>query len=336
MAQFLRPDGVISQGSWTGGFADIDEATPNDADRAYSANNPGGSIFEVSLSDPADTPDTGTSTIRYRHGRVNNGTLSGTGTATTLDVSVMQGGITIASDAQQAPGGAYVTRSWTPDLSAVTNWNDLRLRFVPGGGGGSPSNRRGVAISFAEGEVPDGAPPVTTIPVTAASQASEGQAAGTNAQHLAAVLSGSIAATAQPLTTSVSSATVSAVAAAQLASDAQVAGTNARHVSGVAAAQMASEAQAAATNARHLSSVAAVQAASEGQAPMTNSLHLSGVIGAAIGSAAQAAVTNARRVLAVLTATVQIVAGAFAGPGGGGAPGMAGRRRTGMGMGMRM
>ena len=166
MAEFLRPDGLISAGSWTGNHTALDEALPSDADRAYSQNNPNGSIFEVSLSNPSGTPGSGTFTVRYRHGQVNNGTLSGTGTATALDVSIVQGTTVIASDAQQAPSGAYATRTWAPDLSGISDWADVRFRAVATGGGGSPANRRGVAISWVEVEVPDPAAPPTdfTIP----------------------------------------------------------------------------------------------------------------------------------------------------------------------------
>lgn len=173
MVQFLRPDAIVSQGSWTGDHTAIDEATASDADRAYSQDNPNGSIFEVSLSNPGSSPGAGTTTVRYRHGQVKSGTLDGAGTATALDVAVYQGTTLIASDAQQAPGGAYATRAWSPNLSAVTDWNDVRLRFVATGGGGSPANRRGVAVSWAEIEVPD-APAGITGTMAAAESGGDG------------------------------------------------------------------------------------------------------------------------------------------------------------------
>lgn len=161
MAQFLRPDSLVSAGSWTGSNTSIDEATADDGDFAYSQDNPNGSIFEVGLSDPV-SPGAGTYTVRYRHAQVRSGVLNGTGTATALVVSVYQGTTLIANDAQQDPGSLWTTRTWMPDLSGVTDWTGLRLRFVATGGGGSPSNRRGVAVSWAEIEVPDAAaPPVT-------------------------------------------------------------------------------------------------------------------------------------------------------------------------------
>lgn len=161
MAQFLRPDSLVSAGSWTGNHTALDEAIPSDLDIAYSQDNPNGSIFEVGLSDPAQTPGAGAVTVRYRFAQVRSGVLNGTGTATSLDVSVMQGANVIAADAMQSPGGLFVTRTWQPDLSGVTDWSDVRLRFVATGGGGSPSNRRGVAVSWAEIETPDGAVAIT-------------------------------------------------------------------------------------------------------------------------------------------------------------------------------
>jgi hypothetical protein len=164
MAQFLRPDGLIAAGSWTNNHLAIDEATASDADFAYSQNNPNGTIFEVSLSNPALTPVAGSATVRYRHGQVNAGTLDGTGTATSLSVNLMQGATVIATDAAQAPTGTWTTRAWViaaATIATITNWNDLRFQFVATGGGGSPAARRGVGVSWAENEAQDGAAAVT-------------------------------------------------------------------------------------------------------------------------------------------------------------------------------
>ena len=164
MAQFLRPDGVISQGGWTGGFAEIDEATANDADRAYSVNNPNGSVFEVSLSNPSGTPAAGSVTFRYRAAQVNNGTPDGGGTAVTLDVILVQGTTTIATESQQTLTGSYVLHELaltTPQRDAITDWNDLRIRFTATGGGGNPASRRGAGVSWAELEAPDSAASIT-------------------------------------------------------------------------------------------------------------------------------------------------------------------------------
>jgi len=40
-------------------------------------------------------------------------------------------------------------------ISSITDYTDLRLRFTCTNSGGSPANRRGMAISWAEIEIPD-------------------------------------------------------------------------------------------------------------------------------------------------------------------------------------
>lgn len=160
MAQFLRPDGNITQTSFTGGFAEIDESAASDTDFAYGANNTA-AVLEVSLSNPSGTPAAGTTTVRYRIAKTNNGTVDGAGNAVTVTAEVYQGGSLIASDTARTATGTWTAYSFTPDMSGVTDWNDLRLRFTTSSSGGSPANRRGGAVSWAELESPDAAPAVT-------------------------------------------------------------------------------------------------------------------------------------------------------------------------------
>lgn len=165
MAELLRPDSNVTQSGFTGGFSAIDEATASDADFAYGANNTA-AVLEVGLSNPSGTPGAGTRTFRYRHARTNNGTVDGGGNAVTVTAEVIEGTTVRATDAAQTATGTWTARSWTPDLSAVSNWNDLRMRFTTSASGGSPANRRGAAVSWAELEVPDPSAPPTdfTIP----------------------------------------------------------------------------------------------------------------------------------------------------------------------------
>ena len=159
MAQFLRPDSTVTATDFTGGFADIDEATFSDADAAYSADRSAGATLEVGLSDPAATPGTGTCTVRYRHAQVDGGVYpSSGGTAVGIICYVYEGATLLVTDTSQtANEGAFLERSFTFDASLVTDWNNLRLRWVTSGGTGAPASRRGGAISWAEVEVPDGA-----------------------------------------------------------------------------------------------------------------------------------------------------------------------------------
>jgi len=154
MAQFLRPDGNITQASFTGGFADIDEASPSDADYAYGANNTDATL-EVSVSNPAGAPGSGTCTLRWRIAKTNNGTIDGSGSALTVTAAVYEGASAVATGGAETPTGTWTQYNLTFDASLVADWNDLRIRWVTSASGGSPANRRGGAISWAELEVPD-------------------------------------------------------------------------------------------------------------------------------------------------------------------------------------
>lgn len=179
MAQFARPDSNVTQSAFTGGFAEIDEAVASDADRAFSTDGSDAEL-EVGLSDVTD-PQVGTGHIvRYRAGKTDDGVLSGTGNAKTLEVRLMQGATQIAADVSRTLTGAYQTFTWTltsTQANAITDYTDLRLEFVSLGGGGNPTNRRGAAISWAELEVPD-AP--TIEQKTGSFAESQGHTAGTS------------------------------------------------------------------------------------------------------------------------------------------------------------
>jgi hypothetical protein len=158
MAQFLRPDGTISASSITGTYTAIDEATASDADFVYSANN-ADTTYEVSVSNPSGTPASGNVTIRYRIARTNAGTVDGAGSVSSVVASLVEGTTVLGSDSSRTATGTWTQYSFTVATSAVTDWTNLRIRFVITGGGGNPSNRRGVGISWAEVETPDA--PVT-------------------------------------------------------------------------------------------------------------------------------------------------------------------------------
>ena len=156
MAEFLRPNSNVTQSSFTNGFAAIDETSASDADFAYGANNTA-AVLEVGLTDPTAgwVPGAGTINVRYRHAKVNNGALDGGGNAVTVTAAVYNGTTLIATDAAQTCTGTWTTRTWNPDLSSLTDWTDVRLRFTTSASGGGPSVRRGGAISWAEIETPD-------------------------------------------------------------------------------------------------------------------------------------------------------------------------------------
>lgn len=154
MAQFLRPDSNVTQTSFTNGFANIDESAASDADFAYGANNTA-AVLEVGLSNPGGTPASGTTTVRYRVAKTNNGTVDGGGATVTVTCSVRQGANVIATDTARTATGTWTQYSFTPSMAGVTDWNDVRLRFTTSASGGTTANRRGGAVSWAELEAPD-------------------------------------------------------------------------------------------------------------------------------------------------------------------------------------
>jgi hypothetical protein len=156
VSQFLRPDANVTQTSFTNGFAQIDESTASDADFAYGANNTA-AVLEVSLSNPSGTPASGTCTVRYRIAKTNAGTVDGGGNGVDVTGEVYQGGSQIATDTARTTSGSWTEYSFTFAASAVSDWTDLRLRFTTTTSGGSPANRRGGAVSWAEIETPDAA-----------------------------------------------------------------------------------------------------------------------------------------------------------------------------------
>ncbi|MDI3335856.1 hypothetical protein QKW60_05525 [Defluviimonas aestuarii] len=167
MAQFLRPDADVAISSWAGTpttsgiYQNVDEATASNTDFVYSGNNPNGSGCELGLSNPGSTPGSGTCTVRWRDAWLNGTALNSSGTAVDLDVQLLQGATVIASSGVHAVTGAWTARSFTFAASAVSDWNDLRIKFVATGGGGSPANRRGAGVSWAEVETPDGSVTIT-------------------------------------------------------------------------------------------------------------------------------------------------------------------------------
>jgi hypothetical protein len=166
MPQFLRPDSNVTQTSWTGGFADIDEATASDADFSYGINNSSTARLEVGTSNPADTPDpAGTATVRWRLAKVINGTLSGTGGTVNQTCGVYEGA-TLISSSTVTTTGAWVESTFTFSAGDITDWTDVRLRFTQTASGAGAGSARGSAVSWAEIEAPDAATAILTLDCT--------------------------------------------------------------------------------------------------------------------------------------------------------------------------
>lgn len=163
MAQFARPSSDITNNGFSGGFAAIDEASPSDADR-WIGNNNQADTLEVLLSSVNDPTSSSGHTFRYRIAKSDEdgATPDGGGNAVTITASLWQGGTQIATDTAKTAGGTWTQYAFAlsgAEADAITNYADLRLRFVTTASGGSPANRRGGAVSWAELEVPDPPPP---------------------------------------------------------------------------------------------------------------------------------------------------------------------------------
>lgn len=181
MAQNVYPTSDVQNNWASGGFGDIDEgATPSDSDFTYTVDNPipgtgNSGWLEVHIGDP-DTPEFDTGHIvRWRHALIDGGVVaSSDGTGCDITVSLVQGTTVIASKFLALDG----VWSWTADsftlttgeAANITDYPNLRIRFDADGGAGSPGNRRGAGISWAELETGDAPTLVTLTPaaVTAA------------------------------------------------------------------------------------------------------------------------------------------------------------------------
>ena len=154
MAEFLRPDSNVTQTSYTGGFADIDEVTASDADFAFGAINSATPLLEVGTSDPASSVPAGTVTVRWRSSKRNGNGAIGGGNNFTGTCALFEGATSRASDAY-TPGN-WATREFTVASSSITSFTNLRLRFTQtASGGNNNSTRSGLAVSWAEIQLPD-------------------------------------------------------------------------------------------------------------------------------------------------------------------------------------
>lgn len=151
---FLRPDSNVTQTGYTGGFADIDEAAADDADFAYGTPNASTPTLEVHVSDPARPPGGITGVVRWRSAKRSEGGAIGSGNAITGTCTLLQGSTVISSDSYSPAG--WASREFTFTLSSVSNFSDLRLRFTQtASGGNNTSQRCGLAVSWAEVDIPD-------------------------------------------------------------------------------------------------------------------------------------------------------------------------------------
>lgn len=162
MAQFARPNSTISTANMISGRDShtlIDEATASDADSIASVNNTS-ATWSGGLSAVSDPSSSTGHVLRFRYAKVNNGTPDSGGSNGTLSVSLRDSSnLAIAATSDIAVSvGTWTTATLTltpTEADSITDYSTLRVQFVFTGGSGSPANRRGVAVSWAEFEVPD-------------------------------------------------------------------------------------------------------------------------------------------------------------------------------------
>lgn len=162
MAQFMRPNTDItatwSTSTGTTHYTLIDEATAVDSDYLWTPDQDN-LDDEMGLAGPASTPGSGTCTVRWRETQTDGGVVNSSGgNASTLEVQIVAdtANIVYTSGAVATTEGSWGDRSGTFDSSAITDWDSVQIHLVAVGSGGPVANRRGVAVSWAELEVPDG------------------------------------------------------------------------------------------------------------------------------------------------------------------------------------
>ncbi len=121
---FARPITDITTG-WTTStgsshFALIDEETASDADYIYATA--ASQTDEVKLA--ALTAPTGDIQINYR--------VQGIAASGRVTVSMYAGATLVKSDTQRTANGDYTMTVTSTDYASVTDWSDIRLRFVSG------------------------------------------------------------------------------------------------------------------------------------------------------------------------------------------------------------
>jgi hypothetical protein len=125
-AQVLRPDSDLATNGWKTAplWSKLDEETADDGDYIYISGP--GSYTEASLSNPAGTPGSGSVEIHWRGKKLAGRTVA---------IGLYQG-------TNQIFGSDYLwITAWTtytnalsqPQIDSITDYNDLRFRFISSG-----------------------------------------------------------------------------------------------------------------------------------------------------------------------------------------------------------
>ena len=162
MAQFIRPaEDITALGvNGSGSYVFIDEASFDDSDY-ISSNDNTNTTYEAKFSSGSDPGVSGSHIVRWRQAQADgNVAPSSGGTASSYDAFLYQGGTLIATlvSGETSNESSFLAKTYVLTVGEsdnITDYTDLRIRFDFSGGGGPTANRRGVAISWAEMEIPD-------------------------------------------------------------------------------------------------------------------------------------------------------------------------------------
>jgi len=161
MAQIMRPASQITatNGTPTSNVHLVLDGTAPDTGDYYAGNDNATGVCEVLLDDLSSTPpDAGTCTVTIYHAQCDgNSAPSSGGSNSNWDLEVYEGATqrAVVSGVSSNEGAFASYSSLTFSSTTITDWSDVRIRFTSNGTGGSPSGRRGAAISYAEISVPD-------------------------------------------------------------------------------------------------------------------------------------------------------------------------------------
>ena len=160
MPQYARPDSDVTQTNWSGGYGVIDEESASDADYITGADDANGTA-EYGLSEVTDPTSGADHTVRFRAWQENQTFQR------TLTVSLIEGSTVRSSynggAAFNLVKGTPTAYDWTlseAEADNISDYTDLRVRFVSAGDVGTPASSRSyVYVSWAELEVPAAATP---------------------------------------------------------------------------------------------------------------------------------------------------------------------------------
>lgn len=170
--QIAKLTSTITAQTGTGSYLDVDEDSISTADYLTSDDNET-TTWEAKFDPLTDPINNQEFTITFYESQAdgNIGASSG-GSSSSYSCYLYQGATLIATifSSQTTTEGAWGLKQQTinsTQVSNITDWTDLRIRFDFVGGGGSPSNRRGVAICFVSMYVSDPIESLTTALNTA-------------------------------------------------------------------------------------------------------------------------------------------------------------------------